>query len=90
MSEPITPRAEATPQPMPPDAPAPAEPPRLRQADLWTADGRHVHVSLTADDGNVVVSGHQDSVLVPVDELFTHADDRGGQHVTYQRTEATT
>lgn len=90
MTEPITPRAEATPQPSPPDTPVSAEPPRLRQADLWTADGRHIHVSLTADDINVVVSGHQDSVLVPVGELFTHADDKGGQHVGYHRTEATT
>lgn len=85
MTEPITPRAEATPQPTPPDTPAPAEPPRLRQADLWTSDGGHIHVALTADDRRLVVSGPQDSVLVPVDELFTHADDKGGQHVSYSR-----
>lgn len=84
MDEP-TPQASASTTPPRPEPPKPAEPPRLRQADLHTADGRHIHVALTAQDENVIVSGHQDSVLVPVDELFTHADDKDGEHVTYQR-----
>lgn len=86
MDEP-TPQVTASAAPPRPEPPKPAEPPRLRQADLWTSDGRHIHVALTAGDENLIVSGHQDSVLVPVDDLFTHADDKGGQHAGYQSTE---
>lgn len=46
-------------------------------AILETIDGVQIHVRLTVNDENVLVSGPSDSVLIPLDSLMTTIDEGG-------------
>lgn len=60
-----------------PGPPQPSTESGPRSVTLWTADNVPIQVSLTSGDENILVSGPQDSVLVPVQGLNTRPDETG-------------